>query len=428
MSDLWVALAVGAAIGLAVGIGLGVLSARRRFGRAASLLRASADRIAEGRRDAEIPDFEDDAAESFAEPFRRLHGALLARVDEAEEERRLALSILAGMREGLVWLGPDRRIRLANETFRKTFAPPSDPIGLLLAEAVRSPAVMGEVERGLAGGGEPREAKFEHPPGSGRIFEVRVYPVESSSDPRGGGALLLFLDVTRLEALERVRRDFVANLSHELRTPLTSIRAFVETMRNDGLADREASLRFLGILERNVERMGELIDDLTDLSQIETGAIVLDLEELDAGEVAREVAAALAHRHARLGVEVRVTIPARFALRADRRRFEQILVNLVDNAMKFNRAGGRVEIGASVEGGRPVVSVADDGPGIPADSLETIFHRFYRVDRARSKEIGGTGLGLSIVKHLMRLHGGSVRVESELGRGARFVLEFPAGS
>jgi two-component system phosphate regulon sensor histidine kinase PhoR len=200
----------------------------------------------------------------------------------------------------------------------------------------------------------------------------------------------------------------------------------VETLLEDGLDDTENSVRFLSIVRKNADRMEELIDDLTDLSQIETGAVVLELRDLDAREVAREVVAHLEAKRNASGVEVRVEIPDRFALRADRRRLEQILVNLVDNAIKFNRPGGWVRIEAATEGGRPVLAVADNGPGIPAGSHDKIFHRFYREDKARSREIGGTGLGLSIVKHLMLLHGGSVRVESELGKGARFVLEFPA--
>jgi two-component system phosphate regulon sensor histidine kinase PhoR len=206
---------------------------------------------------------------------------------------------------------------------------------------------------------------------------------------------------------------------------LTAIKAFVETMTEEGLEDRESSLGFLEIVRKHTDRMGELIDDLTDLSQIETGAVALDLEEVDVHVVAKEIAAQLAHRHAASGVEVKVDVPSPFFLRSDRRRLEQILINLVDNGIKFNRRGGSVHVTGAVTGGRPTLVVADTGIGIPADSVEKVFHRFYRVDKARSRDVGGTGLGLAIVKHLMRLHGGQVTLESELGRGSRFVLEFP---
>ena len=171
--------------------------------------------------------------------------------------------------------------------------------------------------------------------------------------------------------------------------------------------------------------MGALIDDLTDLSLIETGAVALDLAPLDAWEVVREVVAQFAFRAHAARVEIRLDLPSPFPLIADRRRLEQVFVNLVDNAIKFNREGGTVRITGGVPDGRPRITVEDTGVGIPPDALEKVFHRFFRADKARPRELGGTGLGLAIVKHLMRLHDGEVSVVSELGRGATFVLEFP---
>jgi len=225
--------------------------------------------------------------------------------------------------------------------------------------------------------------------------------------------------------LERVRREFVADVSHELRTPLTSIKAFVENLIEERLVDRDESLKFLEIVRKHADRMGALIDDLTDLSLIETGAVALDLAPLDALEVVRDVFAQFAFRAGAAGVELRLDLPSPFPLIADRRRLEQVLVNLVDNAIKFSKRGGAVRIAGGVAGGRPRITVEDTGAGIPPDALEKVFHRFFRADKARSRELGGTGLGLAIVKHLMRLHEGEVSVVSELGRGATFALEFP---
>ncbi len=398
----------------------------RRLSCPVTRLTEVAGKVASGRLDVEIPSFRDDQADDLADALRRMRDALVVKIGESEDGRRLALTVLAGMREGLIWTGPDRKIRLANDAFRQIFCGGQDPTDHLLAEIVRSPAVIRELEQAIQTGREVRELVLQHPPGSGRTFEVHVTPFAERPGEKESGAIVLFFDITRLEALERVRRDFVSNVSHELRTPLTSIKAFIETLLEDGLEDRASSLRFLGIVRKNVERMEELIDDLTDLSQIETGAVALELREIDAREVAREVAAHLEPRRAASGVEVRVEVPPGFLLRADRRRLEQILVNLLDNAIKFNRTGGWVRVEGGHEGGRPFLAVTDNGPGIPADSHERIFQRFYRVDKARAREVGGTGLGLSIVKHLMLLHGGTVRVESELGKGSRFVLEFPA--
>lgn len=397
----------------------------RRLTRPIERLKDVAGSVAAGRLDVDIPSFREDQADDLAEALRRMRDTLVDKIQESEDGRLLAVSILSGMREGLVWTGPDRRIRMANEAFRQIFAASQDPAGHLLAEVVRSPTVIRELETAIRSGKEVRELVMQHPPGSGRTFEVHVTPFSGSSVERLSGALVLFFDITRLEALERVRRDFVSNVSHELRTPLTSIKAFIETLLEDGLDDSENSLRFLTIVRKNADRMEELIDDLTDLSQIETGAVVLDIRPLDAHGIARDVVTHLEARRTDTAVDVQVALPSPFPLRADRRRLEQILVNLLDNAIKFNKPGGWVRIEGSIEDGRPVLAVADNGPGIPAGSHEKIFHRFYREDKARSREVGGTGLGLSIVKHLMLLHGGSVRVESELGRGARFLLEFP---
>ena len=360
----------------------------------------------------------------LASAITELVAGLSHSVDEGRRESRLLHSVIGAMKEGLVVLGPDRKIRMANDAFRQLFRTPFDPVGRLLAEVVRDPAVFRELEAALPAGDQVREALL-HLPGSGRSFELRVSPLAGRPPDDSVGALILFFDVTRLEALERVRRDFVADVSHELRTPLTSIKAFVENLLEERIENREESLRFLEIVRKHADRMGALIDDLTDLSLIETGAVALDLRPLDVAEVAREVAAQLALRARAADVEVRLDLPAPFALVADRRRIEQVLVNLVDNAIKFNRRGGTVRVSGEIRDGHPVIAIEDTGVGIPESDLEQVFHRFFRVDKARSRELGGTGLGLAIVKHLMRLHGGQVSVASNQGRGSVFTLEFP---
>jgi len=349
-----------------------------------------------------------------------LRSALVARIAAVDRERTLLRSVIGRMREALVVVRPDGRVELANEMFRSVCAMRGDSAGRPLAEALRIPAVIDAVQRVLAGGPDEQLAYTDAV--SARSFDVQVTAVPVN----GGslGAIALLYDISRLEALERVRREFVANVSHELRTPITSIKAAVETLLDDRCENREIALRFLEISARQVERMEALLADLTDLSLIETEAIMLELVELDAAALVRDVIS----QHAHLAQEARVTLecdlPASFAIHADRRRLEQILVNLVENAIKFNRPGGRVTVrGRDVEG-HPVLEVEDTGVGIPADALEKVFHRFFRVDGAHA-ERSGTGLGLAIVKHLMRLHGGQVRLDSELGRGSRFTLEFP---
>jgi len=360
----------------------------------------------------------------LASAMTRLMTEWAARVDEGRREGRLLASVIGAMKEGMVVVGPDRKIRIANDAFRQLFRTPFDPVGRLLVEVVRDPSVFRELETALPESGEIRESLL-HLPGSGQTFELRVSPLAGGSTDQPAGTLILFFDVTRLEALERVRRDFVADVSHELRTPLTSIKAFVENLLEERLADRDEGLRFLEIVRKHADRMGALIDDLTDLSLIETGAVTLDIHPVDAAAVAGEVFAQLAFRAEAHGVTMSLELASPFPIEADRRRLEQILLNLVDNAVKFNKRGGIVRIAGAIRDGRPQITVEDTGTGIPADALEQVFHRFFRVDTARSRELGGTGLGLAIVKHLMRLHDGRVLVASELGRGSAFTLEFP---
>jgi two-component system phosphate regulon sensor histidine kinase PhoR len=364
------------------------------------------------------------SAGELASAMTRMIADSAVRADEGRREIRQLQSVVGAMKEGMVVLGPDRKIRVANEAFRQLFRTPFNPVGRLLAEVVREPSVFRELQAALPPGGETRESLI-HLPGTGRTFELRVSPLEGGSADNPAGALILFFDVTRLEALERVRREFVADVSHELRTPLTSIKAFVENLLEERLGDPDQSLRFLEIVRKHADRMGALIDDLTDLSLIETGAVALDLTPLDASEVAGEVVAQLAFRARDAEVAVSLELPSPFPLTADRRRLEQVLLNLVDNAIKFNKRGGTVRIAGKVSEGHPRITVEDTGAGIPADAHDQVFHRFFRADKARSRELGGTGLGLAIVKHLMRLHNGQVSVASQLGRGATFTLEFP---
>jgi len=384
----------------------------------------AADRTASGDLSSEVPYDGADELAHLAASINRMKRALVDKIAELDSERAVLRSVIAGMKEGLLLIGPDRRIELANDAFRQIFAVPFDPSGHLLAEAIRNPAVIRDLDRALGEGSEVIDLVLKAAD-SGRSFEVHVTPLPARPSGLPGGALVLFFDVTRLLALESVRRDFVADVSHELRTPLTSIRAFVETLLDGGIEDRENAARFLEIARRHTVRMEALIDDLTDLSLIETGSIELVREEVEAGELAREVVAEVSHRHASAGVTLEVDFPSPLRIEADRRRLTQILVNLVDNGIKFNRPGGSVRVRGRIENGRPTIVVEDTGTGIPSESLEKIFYRFYRVDKARSRDLGGTGLGLAIVKHLMRLHGGTVRAESELGHGSSFVLEFP---
>jgi two-component system phosphate regulon sensor histidine kinase PhoR len=393
----------------------------RRLSKPVERMGETAVRIADGELDLVVPHAGRDELGQLAQSVNRMKGTLLERIDELRDEHALLGSVTSDMKEGLLVVDRDRRVRLANRAISEIFDLVFEPTGHLLAEVVRHPAVIEVVEAALAQGVE-RGQHVVRVTGTERSFELHATPLAG-----GIGVIVLFFDITRIEALEGVRREFVANVSHELRTPLTSIKAFVETLLSGGLQDRENSLKFLAIIGKHADRMQALIDDITDLSRIETGAVELSVELLDVREVARDVVDDLRLAIEQHDVDVRVELAEPFLVPADRRRLEQVLTNLIDNAVKFNRPGGAVHVRGETVEGRPTITVEDSGIGIAADSLEKIFHRFYRVDPARSREAGGTGLGLAIVKHLMRLHGGRVRVESELGVGSRFILEFPTG-
>jgi two-component system phosphate regulon sensor histidine kinase PhoR len=397
----------------------------RRLSRPVERMSEIAGEVADGAYERFVPYEGSDEVGRLGASVERMRRALVGKIDEMKHEQDLLLSVMGGMKEALLLVGPDHRVRLANQAFHQVFGLEDDPAGRLLAEVVRNPTVMRDLEEALERGVEVRDLVLRAPD-SGRSFELHVTPLNDRGGKGSAGALVLFFDITRLEALESVRREFVANVSHELRTPLTSIKAFVETLLTGGLEDGENGVKFLDIVRKHADRMEALIDDLTDLSLIETGAIEMDVAPLDASEVGREVVQQLRPKAEGREVSLQLALPAPLPLKADRRRLEQVLVNLVDNAVKFNRPGGWVRISGGEHDGRPFLRVEDSGIGIPSEDRENVFRRFYRVEKARSRELGGTGLGLSIVKHLMRLHGGSIRLESEVGKGSAFILEFPA--
>ncbi len=355
----------------------------------------------------------------------RMRRALLARIAGLVEEQKVRDTVLSGMSEGLLVVDVSRRVLLANAAIRRAMAlGEGDLTGRSLAEVVRDPDVGGAFARTLAERREHRcRVDIDLP--AERTFELLVEPLVGE-DGAPLGAIGLFVDVTRLQALERIRSTFVSDLSHEVRTPLASIGAAVETLADGEDMTAEGRARFLAILKRNVERIRVLLEELTDLSRIETGSVRLELETLAPEDCVREVLASLAGMAEPGGLSLTMDVPSDLRMRADRRRLDQILMNVVENAIKFNRPSGQVHVSARTVDGGIRMRVEDTGEGIPEAEREKIFMRFYRVDRSRTREAGGRGLGLAIVKHLVRLHGGSVSAEERPGGGTAIVLTFPA--
>ena len=358
---------------------------------------------------------------------------------------KLFEATMDGMREGLLVVDKDMRIVASNTAAHRLFNLTRGKLNAQrLTELTRNPAIYSAFLDALKGS-ERSGVKVETHGPDRLVFDLRVVPLSSTQGQGTQGALGVFIDVTRIERLEGIRQEFLSNVSHELRTPLTAILAFVETLEAGAIDDAESAHRFLSIIRKNASRMNELIGDILELSAIEAGNVQVNAEPVELNPIVNDVISSLAKKVESQGVSVINAVPAEATVFADARRLEQMLTNLVENAIKFNRENGRVTIsfesaapGSSRRlsqgsdtlaldiSARDQIIVEDTGEGIPAQHLERLFERFYRVDRARSREMGGTGLGLAIVKHLARAHGGEVTVASELGKGSTFIIELPA--
>jgi two-component system phosphate regulon sensor histidine kinase PhoR len=335
----------------------------------------------------------------------------------------LLQKIVDAARECVLVVGPEQRIRTANQTAEETLSRNGEALaGKRLSEAVRDLELHEAFRRALEERLES-DLRLEFIAFGRRKFDVHVAPLELDGV---GYAIGYFHETTKIERLERVRQEFLSNISHELRTPLTSIIAFVETLEDGGIDDRENNRRFLSVIRRNAERMHDLISDILELSLIESGNVSVEIRDVQLRSLVDEVFTSLSSRSAGRGITLVNEVESGSLVAADAVRLEQMLTNLVDNAIKFNRAEGSVTVGLQRLNGSDVVTVADNGEGILPEHLERIFERFYRADRSRTRDVGGTGLGLAIVKHLAKLHGGEVSVNSELTRGSTFRIHLPA--
>ena len=328
------------------------------------------------------------------------------------------------MREGLLVIDAEMRVVASNRAARNLFAHVDDSINLRsLTELTRNPAIY-DAFLDAVRGTERAGVKVETYGQAKRVFDLRVVPLRAGNGRGAAGAVGVFFDVTRLERLELVRQEFLSNVSHELRTPLTSIMALAETLEAGAIDDQEHNRRFLSIIQKNAARMHRLIDDILELSAIEAGNVKVQPETVHLHALVEDVVGSLSAVATARRIAVRNLVGPEVKVFADPHRLVQMLTNLIDNAIKFNREGGAVSIKYDSHAGDRI-SVEDTGEGIPAHHLDRLFERFYRVDRARSRELGGTGLGLAIVKHLAKAHGGEVTVESRFGEGTQFTIDLP---
>jgi two-component system phosphate regulon sensor histidine kinase PhoR len=363
----------------------------------------------------------DDELGEMAGAINDMAEELGLRLEEVTAEKEQLHAVLAGMVEGVLVLDPDGCVTLANPRLRELLSLWGPVEGRKLLEVVRHPGID-DALRAAAGSTAPVVSEVE-------IGErtSRTLLIHAAAFPQEGpymGTVAVFHDVTELRHLEMVRRDFVANASHELQTPLTAIRGFAETLVGNDLSWEEVRAQ-LDVILRNAERLENLIRDMRELSRVESRRVPLQPGEVDVSKLTKALLADMEPRLKECSLEVSVADRDAVLAWADRRAVDQVLTNLLDNALKYTDPGGRITVEIEGEPEAVRVSVSDTGIGIPPEHQDRIFERFYRVDKARSRSLGGTGLGLAIVKHLVQAMGGEVYVESEPGRGSTFRLRLP---
>lgn len=373
------------------------------------------------------PDIPGETEQQGALPLKNLAPAQKPEPEKTLSPRQLLDTTMNGMREGLLVVDGSMRVVVSNRAVRAIFSHVEGSLeGKRLSELTRNPAILKTFYTAFR---ENRnaEAKVEIRGEDRFAYNLRVVPLHLEDEDGTRGAIGVFFDITRLERLERVRQEFLSNVSHELRTPLSAILAFIETLEDVTPADMDDNHRFLSVIRRNAERMSNLINDILELSAIEAGNVSVQPERVNLHLLVDDVVTSLSSKAAAHKVALHNEVPVGTNVFADPHRLEQMVTNLIDNGIKFNREGGLVIV-RHEKNSRDRIIVADGGDGISAEHVKRIFERFYRVERARSREMGGTGLGLAIVKHLARAHNGEVTVESSLGEGSTFTIELPAVS
>jgi two-component system, OmpR family, phosphate regulon sensor histidine kinase PhoR len=335
-------------------------------------------------------------------------------------------AVFGAMLDGLVVVDDRRRVRMMNREFRRVFGLEQAEPGAPLLEMIRHASIDRLVMETIRVREPRRESiQMSRGPSEGREMEVSAVPLGENS-AQTEGAVVLFHDVTQLRQVEEMRRDFVANVSHELRTPLSIFRGYLETLLDDPHQPPGELLRILEVMERHSDRLYALVEDVLSLARLESPTAELDLSEIRLPEFSQEILRdwekRLGAKELKLHLDVPQDLPR---IEADESRLQETIYNLLDNAVKYSQPSGVITLRAAVEGDRVRISVADQGIGIRENDLPRIFERFYRADKARSRELGGTGLGLSIVKHIAQLHGGTAEAQSEPGKGATISVLLP---
>jgi len=392
-----------------------------------------ANRIASGRLDQGVPSESDDELGRLSKAINEMSLQLQNKIEEISREKDYLQTLLRGIMEGVLVVDARGRILMVNNALRQLLSLPPHVEDRTPLEIIRN-AELERAFRQVLEDGENTTLELTLPSPEGKTFEVNVVGISPSpegmvkEDEGRRGVIAVFHDITRLKELEKIRRDFVANVSHELRTPLTTIKGYAETLLEGALKEEVAS-QFIQVIKRHSDRLEKIVQDLLILSKIESKEFQLKMESLSVSDLIGDVLDFIKEPLNKKKISVSVgELPPTLMAYGDRQYLEQVLINILDNAIKYGHERGKMIISAAERDQREVeISVKDDGIGIPKEDLFRVFERFYRVDKGRSHELGGTGLGLSIVKHIVQAHGGRVWAESQLGEGSTFYFTLPTG-
>jgi two-component system, OmpR family, phosphate regulon sensor histidine kinase PhoR len=419
---------------LVVGVAISLLFSRG-FVRRIENLKGFSRRVAAGDFSSLRGESGSDELSELAAELNETAGRLSATIRSLTDERNRSAAILRSMAEGVAAVDSQARLVFCNEAFARIWnVDVRDVVGRSAIEVIRQPDVLELIPEALAtgktligeisfGGARPRNFSTTVAP----ITPFETVGAQADSPSASRGVVIVLHEITELRHLEQIRKDFVANVSHELRTPLTAIQGFAETLLTGALEDKANNRRFVEIIGNHAARLARLSNDLLRLSQIEAGKMNADFQPVDLkllvdGGVEAARAAAAQKKLVISEPDLPPNLPR---VRGDGNLLRDVLRNLLDNAIQYTPAGGRVDVTAAVDDGFAVVTVSDTGIGIPQSDQPRIFERFYRVDAARSREVGGTGLGLAIAKHVVEAHGGKIWVESEVGNGSAFHFSVP---
>lgn len=408
-------LLLSAFLALVVASGMSALAARSISQRLQRVVKF-ADKVAAGGLSARIADRSSDEIGEVSTSLDKAAQEVEESFAVLKTSERQLETLLNSMEDAVITVDAEEHVQWANQAM-DTLTPQRARLHAPVVETIRDPDFL----RAVRGASEARKVVATRAVSiiPGRTFEVTAAPLP------GGGAVAVLRDLTETERVEKTRRDFIANVSHELRTPLTSIQGYTETLL-DGSAENGHTREFLDIIRKNATRMSRLTEDLLTLARVESGEHRFDVQPVSPRELLQEAVQNIRENARAQGIEVHVENAApHLVVAADREAVHQVFSNLVENALKYGASGGRIVVGARPSQHAVEFYVKDFGPGISSEHVPRLFERFYRVDKARSRESGGTGLGLAIAKHIVLAHGGSIRAESELNHGSTFLFTLP---